>query len=119
MHVFVPACSTISDEPSEDEEVSCNTQKDKGGCLNHITSGSTCKYITCLLLHGIIGILLAAHPCGIITLVSELFRSESKSQVYASLHRYFSDHPSVLEKLSAYMCMCVLVQFASNYECRI
>lgn len=48
------------------------------------------------------GILVGASPCGIILLISELFRAESKSQVYASLHQYFSDHPSVLKKLGTF-----------------
>ena len=35
-------------------------------------------------------------------MISELFRAESKSQVYESLHQYFSDYPSVLDKLGTY-----------------
>ena len=32
-------------------------------------------------------------PCGIIVLLSELFSTESKSQVYATLHEYFRRNP--------------------------
>ena len=32
-------------------------------------------------------------PCGIIVLLSELFSTESKSQVYAILHEYFRKNP--------------------------
>lgn len=53
-----------------------------------------------VIVLSILGILAGAWPCGIIMLVSELFRSESKSQVYASLHQFFDDYPSVLDNLS-------------------
>ena len=32
-------------------------------------------------------------PCEIIVLLSELFHTESKSQVYATLHEYFRRNP--------------------------
>ena len=32
-------------------------------------------------------------PCGVIVLLSELFCTESKSQVYATLHEYFRRNP--------------------------
>jgi len=32
-------------------------------------------------------------PCGVIVLFSELFSTESKSQVYATLHEYFQRNP--------------------------
>ena len=38
-------------------------------------------------------------PCGIIVLLAELFKTESKSQVYACLHEFFRIHPHVMEKL--------------------
>ena len=34
-----------------------------------------------------VGILAGIRPCGVIVLLAELFSSESKSQVYAHLHR--------------------------------
>ena len=47
----------------------------------------------------IIGILAGLRPCGIIVLVAELFRAESKSQVYANLHEFMRKHPQVSENL--------------------
>ena len=38
-------------------------------------------------------------PCGIIVLLSELFTSESKSQVYANVHEYFRKHPVVSKNI--------------------
>ena len=34
-----------------------------------------------------LGILAGVCPCGIIVLLAELFRAESKSQVYANVHK--------------------------------
>ena len=47
-----------------------------------------------------LGVLAAARPCGIIVFISELFRSESISQVYGNLHQFFDDHPTIMAKLS-------------------
>ena len=49
-----------------------------------------------------IGILAAAWPCGVIVMISELFRSESISQVYGNLHQFLTDQPAVLAKLGTY-----------------
>ena len=38
-------------------------------------------------------------PCGVIVLLAELFRAESKSQVYANLHKFMRRHPRVLENI--------------------
>ena len=38
--------------------------------------------------------------CGMMLFVSELFRSESISQVYSSLHQYFNEYKDVLDELS-------------------
>ena len=40
-----------------------------------------------------IGILAAIWPCGVITLIDELFVAESKTQVYGSLHAYLHSNP--------------------------
>ena len=40
-----------------------------------------------------IGVLAAIWPCGIITLVDELFIAESKTQVYGSLHSFLHCNP--------------------------
>ena len=47
----------------------------------------------------IAGILAGVRPCGIIVLLAELFRAESISQVYGTLHEFLTNHQHVLEKL--------------------
>jgi len=47
----------------------------------------------------VLGILAGLRPCGVIVLLCELFTSESKSQVYAQLHEFLINHPSVSQKL--------------------
>lgn len=47
-------------------------------------------YLHCLFT---IGVLAGMRPCGVIVLLSELFSTESKSQVYATLHEYFQRNP--------------------------
>ena len=41
----------------------------------------------------IVGILAGLRPCGVIVMLSELFTSESKAQVYAYLHDLFLQYP--------------------------
>ena len=40
----------------------------------------------------IAGILAGIHPCGVITMIGELFGAESKGQVYGHLHSYLHDN---------------------------
>lgn len=49
-----------------------------------------------------VGILAGLRPCGVIVLLSELFTSESKPQVYAYLHEFLTNNPSVSNKLGKY-----------------
>ena len=42
-------------------------------------------------------------PCGIILLVAELFRSESKSEVYASIHEFLWRNTKVSSTLSDFV----------------
>ena len=83
---------------SNSEIVTCNTQKDKGVRRNHITSGMSRTAIHQII--PMLGILAASWPCGIMLFVSELFGSESISQVYLSLHQYFDEYKDVLDELS-------------------
>ena len=46
------------------------------------------------------GVLAGIWPCGVITMLSELFVAESKSQVYASLHEYCRRNSAHLSSLS-------------------
>ena len=44
-------------------------------------------------------------PCGVITSLSELFNSESKSQVYGYLHDFLRNLPEVASKLSMFIML--------------
>ena len=57
---------------------------------------------TTKLFVSISGILAGVWPCGVITLLSELFISESKSQVYGHLHSFLQSAPNTADNLS--MC---------------
>ena len=46
-----------------------------------------------------VGILAGMRPCGVIVLLSELYVSESKSQVYGYLHNYYSLHPATAQSI--------------------
>ena len=46
------------------------------------------------------GILAGIWPCGIITLLDELFRAEAKSQVYGSIHSFLNANPSETSDIS-------------------
>ena len=50
----------------------------------------------------ILGILAGMWPCGIVVLVAELFRAESKAQVYAALHELLTNHLRASSDLSKY-----------------
>ena len=47
-----------------------------------------------------VGILAGIWPCGIVTLISELFLAESKSQVYGHLHEFLQTNPEVVSNIS-------------------
>ena len=57
-----------------------------------VTCASRCIYL--------LGVLAGMWPCGIITLVRELFIAESKSQVYGHLHQFLQDQPYTAHRLS-------------------
>ena len=48
-----------------------------------------------------IGILAGMRPCGVIVLLSKLFTTQSKTQVYGCLHNYYSHHPTIASKIGA------------------
>ena len=64
--------------------------------------------LICIFLPYTTGILAAAWPCGIIVLISEIFRSGSISQVYGNVHQFFSDQSAVLTKLGMMVCICYI-----------
>ena len=46
------------------------------------------------------GILAGMWPCGVVTLISELFLAESKCQVYGHLHQFLQSVPASAANLS-------------------
>lgn len=89
------------------QDLLCRTEKDRTRLHDH-TAGKICikeymmdmadNYIHVFTMHHI-GILAGVRPCGIIVLLAELFRAESKSQVYANLHEFLRKHPHVSENI--------------------
>ena len=65
----------------------------------------------------LVGILAGAWPCGTIALVAELFGSESKSQVYGSLHTFVQENHEAISDLckSTPTALLERIQFASCY----
>lgn len=58
----------------------------------------TCVIFYCFNLHT--GIFAGMWPCGIVTLISELFLAESKAQVYGHLHQFLQSVPTTASNLS-------------------
>lgn len=86
----------------------CNTQKDRVK-LNYSTAGirmaeasmhSTYQYSWHCSPNT--GVLAGVWPCGVITLIGELFGSESLSQVYAFLHTFVHENGESLSDMSKY-----------------
>ena len=66
------------------------------------------------------GVLAAMWPCGIITLLCELFISESKSQVYAHLLQFLQTSQEASSKLSKFIWSvshCVKKKKTTEYIC--
>ena len=86
--------SSFLEDKGKQTFLNCKTEKDRGHRLNHSTAGLALYAVTVFYPFDIfnytlhIGILAGMWPCGIITLVRELFLAESKSQVYGHLHQY-------------------------------
>ena len=60
-----------------------------------------------MILLYFVGILAGLRPCGVIVMLSELFTSESISQVYAYLHEFLRNNYSVSSKLGKYGIHCI------------
>ena len=76
-------------------ELTCNTEKDRGVHLNHKTAGVHMYNILLTAWFILLGILAGLWPCGVITILSKLFVSESKAQVYGHLHNVLQVHPTL------------------------
>ena len=59
-----------------------------------------------------VGILAGIWPCGIVTLIRELFLAESKSQVYGHLHEFLQTNPEVVSNISK-LLMCDVMYFST------
>ena len=81
----------------------CNTEKDKSK-LHCRTAGNMHSNV----LYGSqfesacynIGILAGIWPCGIVTILDELYRAESKGQVYGSIHSFIHSNPTHTSDIS-------------------
>lgn len=63
----------------------------------------------------IIGILAGAWPCGTVTMITELFCAESKTQVYGTLHTFLSENKEETKNISMlYIWECPLIIFHSE-----
>ena len=101
VHYFLRAF--LQENGSEEYNLQCNTEKDKTK-LHYRSAGTlskTCYYNIPGSEHIIFtaGILAGIWPCGVITIVHELFRSEGKAQVYGSLHTFFYENPSTTNRV--------------------
>lgn len=56
-----------------------------------------------------IGILAGVWPCGVVAFLSELFISESKSQVYGALHSFYQLVPTTASSIGEYIFVHVVV----------
>ena len=63
------------------------------------------------------GILAGMWPCGILVLLSELFTSESKSQVFASLHELLKDWDGIQSSLSRCLCNTCIMTLLCMHNC--
>lgn len=54
--------------------------------------------VLCICMHTV-GLLAGIWPCGTITMIDELFLSESLSQVYGCLHGFFYKNPMTTESI--------------------
>lgn len=52
-----------------------------------------------------VGLLAGIWPCGVITMLSELYVAESKTQVYGALHDYLSRNSTEFSELSKFICL--------------
>ena len=56
------------------------------------------------------GIVAGAWPCGIITMMGELFNAESKTQIYGFLHAFIQENENEMDDLGAY-CLCYILLY--------
>uniref|UniRef100_A0A1X7V592 Uncharacterized protein n=1 Tax=Amphimedon queenslandica TaxID=400682 RepID=A0A1X7V592_AMPQE len=75
--IVQPKIGTLCDVSQDSSDIKCQTEKDRKEKLNIHSAG--------------------LWPCGIITLISELMGSESKSQVYGNVHGFLCNNDQAIE----------------------
>lgn len=94
----------VEDDAEKDEKPTCGTEKDRGKKLNIHSAGiyinNHCKFN--FITKYDVEILAAIWPCGIVVHVAELFRSESKGQVYGQLHQLLQNNPFLASDLGMF-----------------
>ena len=96
---FVPQEDFAIEEDVDEHSSSCNTMKHHGAKFCHSSAG----------------ILIGCYPCGVIPLFSELYGSESISQVFGHVADFIGEvKPSNLEYL-LYDDACHLGPYSTNY----
>ena len=65
------------------------------------------------------GILAGVRPCGIIVFLSELFISESKTQVYGALHSFYKLVPTVASKIGKHSCELECLKHCGFSSCTL
>lgn len=120
IYVVIPCCNLAScynrafvDSAGDSDTLHCKTEKDKSTLvkLHERSAGNYCiSYPQQQSWNCTIGILAGIWPCGTITLLDELFRAESKSQVYGSVHSFIHSNGVSTSNISkhstiAHMCL--------------
>lgn len=91
-------CSSFKETQSS-VPLSCRTEKDRGVRLNHRTAGIIIIIYSVNIIVSFAGILAGMWPCGIITLIRELFIAESKSRVYGHIHQFLQNNSETASHL--------------------
>ena len=65
------------------------------------------------------GILAGIHPCGIITMIAELFGAESKAQVYGHLHAYLHDNEKATKFVKNHTACTCTSMYSVNNRCNM
>lgn len=80
-------------DPKDTDGLSCNTEKDRKTRLHEHSAG----------------ILAGIWPCGTVTMVDELFSSESKAQVYGCLHGFVHTNMTTTESIGICKLTCIRI----------
>ena len=59
--------------------------------------------------------MVGAWPCGTVTVIGELYGSESKPQVYGIVHTFLNKTMDSTKTLSKYACINLLFSYIASY----